>query len=157
MADGIRLSPVDGLHLTLKFLGDVTYEEIPDVVRVMELVAERHEPIAGEIVGVGAFPSVARPRVVWAGLAPQEPIQALAYDLEEQLEALRFPRENKEFKPHVTLGRFKRNHAQPALAAWQQERTETVLGEFLLDELILFQSELMKGGPLYTPLATVPL
>ena len=153
----VRLSPSDQMHLTLKFLGDITYEEVPGITRVMELVAKRHAPVGCELRGVGAFPDEYRARVAWAGLDPVKPIQALAYDLEDELQGLRFPRENKEFKPHVTLARFPRPPRGPELSEVLDKYRETIFGELLIDELVLFQSEMLRGGPQYTHLASVSL
>lgn len=155
--DKVRLTSSDGMHLTLKFLGDITYEEVPGITRVLEKVASRHAPISCELTGVGAFPDEYRARVAWAGLDPVKPIQALAYDLEDELQGLRFARENKEFKPHVTLARFPRPPRGPELSEVFGKFRETPFGELLIDELLLIQSELSRGGPQYTHLASVSL
>lgn len=155
--DHVRPASADGLHLTLKFLGDITYEEVPGITRAMELVARRHAPIPCDLEGAGAFPDESRARVAWAGLVPVKPIQALAYDLEDELQGLRFPRENKEFKPHVTLARFPRPPRGPELSGILAQFRETAFGELLIDELVLMQSELARGGPQYTHLASVAI
>ncbi len=152
-----RLSPPNDLHLTLKFLGDITYEEVPEITRVMRQVAAVHAPISCELTGTGAFPDAYRTRVAWIGLDPVKPIQTLAYALENELEGLRFPRENKEFKPHVTLARFKRPPPSPEFMELLDRYRDSRFGEIDIDELVLTQSEMSKQGPVYTVLASVPL
>ena len=95
------------IHLTLRFLGDVDDERLADVVSATEraaAVAQRFEFVT---TGLGAFPSPARPRVVWAGVEAPDALYELRSALDVELESAGFARERRRFHPHVTLGRIR--------------------------------------------------
>jgi 2'-5' RNA ligase len=147
------------VHLTLAFLGDVEQERIPDVSRAATAAATRSAPLALRLEGAGGFPTLSRPRVLWVGIAGEtERLAALQSDLTGELEAVGFPRERREFRPHLTIGRVKddRDRALRALAA-DLSAEGLSAPEFVATELVVMRSALGPGGARYTPLARAPL
>jgi 2'-5' RNA ligase len=102
------------LHLTLKFLGDIEFENIPAILDAMYKAAGTTGPLNMELNGLGVFPSPRRVRIVWVGLGGEtEKLAALQQRLEISLEPLGFARESRDFQPHLTIGRV-REQAGPA-------------------------------------------
>ena len=146
----------DNFHLTLKFLGPVDTGRIPDVTEALMSVAEACPSFHLGIRGLGAFPSPARPRVLWAGIdAGAAPAAALAARVDDGLEALGFKREARAFSPHVTLGRARQPHAQPRLA--EALVSTLFLGRVEVASISLMRSDLSPRGARYTELAAAPL
>jgi 2'-5' RNA ligase len=143
------------IHLTLAFLGDVEEARLTDIaVAVKEAVAEARS-FHLRIEGTGGFPSLDRPRVLWVGVAGDlDDLAAIQQRLQRGLERLGFPREQKRFTPHLTIGRVKDVH-DPALAAIARtlRQIEVRGAPFGVNEIILMRSDLGTAGPRYTPLA----
>jgi 2'-5' RNA ligase len=146
----------DNFHLTLKFLGPVDADRLPAVTDALTDAAGGCPSFQLGIRGLGAFPSPARPRVLWAGVdAGAAPAAALAARIDDGLEALGFKREARAFSPHVTLGRVRQPHAQPRLA---EALTATVaFGRVEVRHVSLMRSDLSPRGARYTELAAAPL
>jgi 2'-5' RNA ligase len=157
----VRWVRPEGIHLTLKFLGEVESGKIEGISQAIRAAAQRHGAFRVQIAGMGCFPSPQRPRVVWVGVNEQAgALAALQGDVERALSALGFAREDRPFSPHLTLGRLRRE-ASPvdaarvgALIAGQPPET---LGEVQVREVILFRSDLRPTGPIYTALAVAEL
>jgi RNA 2',3'-cyclic 3'-phosphodiesterase len=143
----------EAMHLTLKFLGSVNRDLIPELERSLEPVFRRRKPFEVAIRAIGAFPSPSAPRVVWAGLAdPSDALIALAAAVEEVVEPLGFPREKRPFRPHLTIGRVKSPRRSPQLANAITTRWGLKGPSFQADHAILFQSILKPAGAEYIPL-----
>lgn len=148
----------DNIHLTLKFLGDVPEAEIPSIRRAMEAAADGFEAIRLSASGLGAFPGVKRPRVIWCGVGGDlEALTALHERLETELAALGKEKEDRAFKGHLTLGRVKGRVPPEALVDAVTRHGQTESRIFSGDCLYLFQSRLKPGGPEYRELACVRL
>lgn len=91
--------------MTLLFLGERNEAETHEAQAVVREVAATHEPFKASLAGLGAFPVPARPRVVWLGLEDSPPVQKLHRALRREHDRLGMPRENRAYRPHVTLGR----------------------------------------------------
>lgn len=104
----IRWVAPDSIHLTLKFLGDVPAEREREISRAVRSAAEGGRQFVLPIEGFGAFPSAARPRVVWVGCDAVAPLELLQHRVERVMERLGYPLEGRPFRPHLTLGRAKR-------------------------------------------------
>ncbi|MGH3116712.1 MAG: RNA 2',3'-cyclic phosphodiesterase [Gaiellales bacterium] len=146
------------LHFTLRFLGEISLAQVARVKVASREAAARIDPFTVTLRGLGAFPSLHRPQVVWAGVEEgREPLQALAGHLQEALARQRFPAEPKPFRPHLTLARVKstRNWGElvRALGAFKDEG----IGTQRVDILVVFESHLTPKGPRYTPLEEVRL
>ena len=97
------------IHLTLKFLGDIKADDIDKIGGAMQEAVKGCEPFRLTVGGIGFFPGIKRPRVIWVGVGGQtQPLFALQRSLEDRLAAVGFPKEKRSFKGHLTLGRFRR-------------------------------------------------
>jgi 2'-5' RNA ligase len=143
------------LHITLKFLGQVDEARIPAIVDALQATASRRPPFDVVVRGLGAFPSAARPRVVWAGLEDVGALGALAGEVDAALAALGFLPESRPFAAHVTLGRLREPRRNPALAAALAGPVE--LGRLAVTRVSLMRSDLSNSGTRYTELAGVLL
>jgi RNA 2',3'-cyclic 3'-phosphodiesterase len=147
---GARWVAPAGIHLTLRFLG---WTEAQTLQRLEpRLAAAAAQCPAGEarVGGLGLFPERGAPRVLWAGIDVPAPVLDLQRACEDLAIAERFEPEGRSFKPHLTLARFGDRAPRPRLPAFD-------FGTTPLRELVLFRSELKRGGAVYTPLATFPL
>ncbi len=151
----IRWTRIEGLHLTLKFLGDIARDQVEAIVAVLQDISQQRPPLRVVAQGLGAFPNLRRPRVLWVGLQGER-ISELSEAIETALLPLDFPPEEREFIPHLTLGRVRSpkgwEHVLPILKAHEQ----MCFGESLIDHITLYQSDLRPDGAIYTPLSVVP-
>ena len=146
------------IHLTLKFLGDVPETEISAIRQAMEAAADGFEAVRLSASGLGAFPGVKRPRVIWCGVSGDlEALKALHERLEAELGALGIEKEGRAFKGHLTLGRVKGRVPPEDLVDAVTRHGHTESRIFSGDCLHLFQSRLKPGGPEYRELACVRL
>jgi 2'-5' RNA ligase len=151
----IRWIRPENIHLTLKFLGDV---EAVDVDKISGAISKTVDGVASiplQAKGIGVFPGIKRPRVLWVGLTGQlELLIRLQKTLDENLKGIGFPKEKRSFKSHLTIGRMKAKinskKIVDALMAFRNFESET----FIADKIILFKSELKPQGALYTNLAS---
>jgi 2'-5' RNA ligase len=140
-------------HFTLKFLGEVAEERVAGIQYALAKVAGEFPPIGCEIRGLGQFP-----RVIWAGLYGEiEPLEQLTRHVEAELVPLGFPREDRGFKPHLTLGRIKYVGDKQGLTKVIDSLTNEPFGALRVDAIHLFQSTLTPHGSIYTKLFTAPL
>ena len=152
----------DNIHITLKFLGDVPTDHIPQINTALDNALRRFDLFKFTASGLGCFPNPRRPRVIWAGVdeAGGRRMIALASAVEAALNPLGYLREDRPFAPHITLGRVRRE-TQPREAARvgivvaaqpiEQWGVEPVTAAYVM------QSELKSGGPIYTPLQRIDL
>jgi len=146
-----------GLHLTLKFLGEVTDERRDAVRAALEGVARGTVPIGLACAGLGVFPGPARPRVVWAGVtAGLRELGALAAAVERALEPLGFLPERRPFRGHATLGRVRSPRSVGALMRALEGGPGTVFGSWTASDVVLYRSHLRPTGAIYEPLARLP-
>lgn len=147
-----------GMHLTLKFLGEIDEGQVLLIKTLMNDVAAASAAFPLKLRGTGFFPPQAKlPRVLWIGTEEQPAILNLEENLVSGLERLGFAREERPFHPHLTLGRVK--HAsglREALAELEKNR-ETAFGEMVVDRIILFNSVLKPTGAEYSVLGESPL
>jgi 2'-5' RNA ligase len=154
---GRPVKPVaEPLHLTLKFLGETEVASTARLSRQISEVTAAHGALELDFRGLGAFPRIERPSVVWAGLANGESITALADDLESQLEPLGYPRESRHFHPHVTLARVKGRPSQQ-LREMLELYADEAFGVAGVSEVRFYQSQLTPAGPEYSVLSTAVL
>ena len=147
----VRWVRPEGMHLTLKFIGEVPEEKVAPIKRALAQAASA-KPVAMAFRGLGYFPNERRPRVLWIGIEASENLAELAAQLEAALEPLGIARENRPFVPHLTLGRFK---SAKRLAQLQEEVAalpSTEFGRIEAGEFFLFQSKLSPKGAEYSKL-----
>jgi len=145
-------------HLTLKFFGSLEQEALDRIAAALAPLCSNRAPINLTLNGAGGFPKLFRPRVIWVGLgAEKEHLKGLQQAVEETLSPLGVARENRPFQPHLTLGRNKISEANEPLYHLLRNWAEPESEPFRVEEVILFQSELKPGGPVYTKLKAFPL
>lgn len=145
-----------GLHVTLKFLGEVEAERLPAIGAALE-VAGCGTPVLPFAPGeLGAFPSLARARVLWAGYHSEPALELLVHRVEQATEPLGFPGEGRPFRAHVTLGRVREGARLPREGLEALEK-EVLTAGFVADRLVLYQSRPGSAGSTYHELASFPL
>ena len=141
------------LHLTLKFLGDVAPERLSEIQNSLVQVARKISPLRLEPAGCGAFPTLKQMRVIWVGLkAEGAGLTSLQQAVEEAMVQVGFKKEERPFKPHLTLGRVKGRQHLRLLQELLLERQSYRAEAFDVTELVLYKSELRPEGARYTSL-----
>lgn len=145
------------IHLTLRFLGDVSTLRIPTVGAAVERAAGRSRPVEIEVGTTGCFPSAKRPRVFWVGLtAIPESLVSLHAMIEEELAREGFPPEDRRYSPHLTIGRV-RSPQNASRVAEDLIATGFERESFQANEVIVMRSDMNPAGSIYSPLFHVPL
>jgi 2'-5' RNA ligase len=147
------------LHLTLLFLGEVRDRDLPDVCRAVANAAQTLEPFSIEAKGIGCFPNPRRPRIVWAGVGEGAEAAIALHDVLEAalLDLGCYRREERQFTPHLTLGRTKSDEPSEQLARALPSYQEWRAGDGLIREVLIMSSQLMPSGPEYTVLGRAKL
>jgi 2'-5' RNA ligase len=151
----------EGIHLTLKFLGNVDEAEIPALNKSLSEAVREVAPFYLELGDPGAFPSFQAPRVVWVGIGGEiEPLRTLHNSIDRVLTPLGFPPEKRAFSPHLTLGRV-REEALPGEKRRLGENVAAlktgVKSSFKVESINLMRSKLTREGALYSCLASFAL
>ena len=144
------------LHVTLKFLGETPEELVLQLVEVLRRVGAGKPTREVRLHGLGAFPFLDRPSVIWAGLRGAELLANTTAELEASLAPLGFPREERPFHPHLTLARVRAKPPREMLD-YLRKQAAAEFGVATLGRLVLFRSDLRPAGPEYTPLESVEL
>jgi 2'-5' RNA ligase len=156
----VRWAPVKNIHLTLKFLGDVSVTNVDILTKMLQAEVARHPSFEISVGELGAFPSTRRPRVVWAGVQAPAELLSLQRGVDLETARLGYPSEDRPFSPHLTLGRVSRN-ARPAEIHQLSETLERskvgFLGAVRVQAVHLYRSDLQPNGAVYTRLFTAPL
>lgn len=146
------------IHLTLKFLGDVREEHRGAVEEALRQAVSGYLPFDLEFEGVGAFPSLRRPRVVWLGIGATLALRALKHDVEHAYAQLGIERESRAFHPHLTLGRARDRAQAGEFRALERLASQVrVEGGFRVDSVDLMRSRLRPQGAEYSVEASVAL
>jgi len=165
LAPILKWVPSDLVHITVKFLGGVPQSRLAIVEEGAAAAASRVQPFSLQLSGLGAFPNERAPRVIWVGLAVDRGYEALRHlfqNVEDELAIRGFEREERRYSPHLTLART-RDQVAPAE---RRRLGETLSGvqtwyrtneRFEVGALVVMRSDLARSGPIYTPLATLPL
>ncbi len=157
----VRWVDPQAIHLTLKFLGDVASDRIDEIVMAIDEATQGLSPFRLELQEVGAFPNLDRVQVVWVGTKGE--LDKLAYlqkQIESNTEQLGFPREERAFTPHLTLGRL-RNYTSPD----DRKKLGQILAQtpfassqiITVDSVNLMKSQLTSNGAIHTQLYASPL
>jgi 2'-5' RNA ligase len=145
----------ENLHVTLKFLGETSSEKLAAIQNALSAV-HSEQPVELDFRGLGFFPNERRPRVVWAGMHASPNVQSLAASIDQALEKLGFPREDRPFTPHLTLARFSSVRITEKLRAAIQQNMARESGSVRTNEFHLIESMLKPSGAEYTRLASFP-
>ncbi len=154
----MRWTDPEKIHLTLKFFGNIEESRIDPIFKSIEEPIRNTLPFSLKVRGVGAFPHLKNPRVIWIGLVEEKGIlTSFQKQIETQLEKVGFQPENRPFHPHLTLGRMKSSRGKEELVERMEKHREEEFGIFKVERMILFKSDLRPSGPIYTPLRELSL
>lgn len=150
----------ENIHLTLKFLGEIEENQLEAINQAIEETAKNKPKYLITLSGLGVFPDLKRPRIIWIGIKDQNnATKLITEELEEKLEKINIPKEERKFLGHITIGRVKSGLNKDKLA----EKLETLnidlakdMG-FIADKITLFKSTLGPKGPAYETLKEVTL
>ena len=145
-----------GLHVTIKFLGEVEEFAVADICAALRGAARRTMPLRFVPTEIGAFPSFTGARVLWAGYETESALELMVHRVEQEAAKLGFPGDGHPFRPHVTLGRVRQGGRLIAEAV-QRLESERLASGFSTDRLVLYHSRLEAGGPTYDELDSFPL
>lgn len=151
-APGVKWVTPDNFHLTLLFLGEVEKKEVVAICRTVQKRARKHSAFGLDVEGLGAFPNLRRPKILWAGVTEGiEELKALHDDIEEALlELNQYRREDRAYTPHLTLGRLSAEDRaedwEPILAAHESWRG----GSSTINEVLIMSSDMKRDGPEYS-------
>jgi RNA 2',3'-cyclic 3'-phosphodiesterase len=147
----------NNIHLTLKFLGEISDEQVAEVSEIAKTVAQAHQKFDLEIGSVGSFGGRSA-KVIWVGVGKgTEESLALQDDLNDLLTPLGYPKEQREFSPHLTLCRVNHPIAGLKMGEAIAQFSHLKLGSIAADALCVYQSQLTPAGPTYTLLASFSL
>jgi 2'-5' RNA ligase len=153
--NAVRWVPVQNVHLTLKFLGDISPANLQALSKILATEARQIAPFEISVGGIGAFPSQLRPRVIWIGVHAPHSLEILQHQIEATTRRLGYTPEERPFSPHLTIGRITHN-ARPQDLRHLNEilvNLETGdLGKVCVDKIVLFRSDLYPSGAVYKPL-----
>ncbi len=148
----------EGMHLTLKFLGEVFETKVLEIMNALTNAVRSPAGFRINVAGIGAFPDRKNARVVWAGIAGDvEKLAMLQVAVEEAMAGLGFEREKRTFTPHLTLGRIKHIHARDCWLKSLDGIKDLELPAFEVHAVSLMKSELKPAGAVYTEMGRVEL
>jgi 2'-5' RNA ligase len=156
----IRWVPVENIHLTLKFLGNVSTANLELLKDILGKVVSSHHACDISVGGIGAFPKPHNPRVIWIGMEVPQELVDLQHNIEIETAKLGYSREHRPFSAHLTFGRVSRNaSAQDVHAIAEVLETYKVgfLGATRLKTVNLYRSDLKPDGAVYTPIYSAAL
>jgi len=139
---------LDNLHITLEFLGELEPDKISALTETLTKVASNYKPFRLTIGGLGAFSSLKQPHTLWTAVSGSlTELNRLRYDLHHELKIKGFELDERQFKPHITLA------SRPKLdnIDFSVVRSK-ILGEFMVEEFVLFESRAIRGKRVYTDL-----
>jgi RNA 2',3'-cyclic 3'-phosphodiesterase len=151
----VRWVPSKNIHLTLKFLGDISPANLQVLSKIIAAETQNCPPFDMEVGGVGAFPNDRRPRVVWVGVKAPSALENLQRSIEAETRRLGYTPEERPFSPHLTIGRVTHN-AKPQDIRQLSETLVNLdtgnLGRVTVEKIFLFRSDLYPSGAVYRPL-----
>ncbi len=155
---GVRWTEAEQMHLTLKFLGETSLDDVPQLARTLRELVEPAMPLVAHLSGLGAFPRTSAARILWIGChEPSGELATLQQAVEMAIGKLGYPRENRPWQPHITLGRIRDRRPQQDIAELIEQHADWEAGSFAINEVVLYSSLLSNRGAEYKRLATLPL
>ena len=156
----VRWVPMENMHLTLKFLGDVSPANVDMLTQMMRAEADLFNCFELHLSGLGSFPSLKRPRVIYIGIQAPAVLETLQRGIESASRRLGYESEERGFSPHLTIGRVKQNvtatEQQTIRRALEETKIDS-LGTARVDSVHLYKSDLKPTGSVYTRLYSAPL
>ncbi len=159
-ANVVRWVPENNIHITLKFLGDTSPTNLEILKKIVTVEASRVHPFDLKIEGLGAFPSLRRPHVIWVGVETPPQLFTLQRAIDTETLRLGYATEDRSFSPHLTLGRLAHNATPDEI----RQVGDLLAGSKInlsvsvhVKTVVLFRSDLQPGGAVYTPILIATL
>jgi 2'-5' RNA ligase len=152
----VKWVPAENVHVTLKFLGNTPEQSVPEIRESLLKAVSSFQPFYIKIGGTGVFPNRKFPRVIWIGMENGETLPKLAADIDISMSMLGYKKEEREFKPHLTLGRVRSRKGIISIVNELDNYKDKEFGFFTVDRIKLMRSELKPKGPEYSCLYEVP-
>lgn len=153
----LKLVRSENIHMTLRFLGDISEDRVglfEDVINK----ASKTDPFQIRVKGLGVFPDPGFIRVVWAGVSEgSEKVTSLRREVDQELDKINHPPDDKEFTPHFTIARVKSGKAKSEINSIVEDKSDEEWGIVKVDRIELKESELTPKGPIYTTLEKAEL
>jgi 2'-5' RNA ligase len=154
----VRWIKFQGMHITLKFLGEVGEEKLHEIKEALRSTAAEFRPFSLQIKGTGTFPHAKRnPRILWLGVECDPILINLQEKMELKLENIGFPREKRKYHPHLTLGRVKAPFKLQPILDELGKNKDVLFGEMSVTKTTLFQSILKPTGAEYKIISEISL
>lgn len=160
LPSGIRWVKTENLHITLKFLGKFRTEDIEPIKNVLDSVLSATSQFTLSLQSLGVFPNSRYPKVVWIGIAPSDELFQIFRQLENAVFAFGYPKEERGFSPHLTIGRVKNDLHNPdpsRIFNIIKSKNIGAISESPVDKVVFFQSELAERSPVYTEVFSIGL
>ncbi len=153
----IRWTAVASIHLTLKFLGEMDSEILPRLAESLESAARKQRAFSLRLHGIGCFPNLENPRVIWCGIEGEtKALAELQGSTESACAMLGFEPEGRKFQPHLTLGRVRsKRNLQPLIGCIKMG--SDLEHSFNVNHFNIYKSILKPQGAVYSVLKTIPL
>ena len=153
----VRWVKPEGVHLTLKFLGEIKEKDVDRIVNIIEGTCSQYTAFNLEIAGAGVFPNKRSPRVLWVGINGNGTFAALQQEIEDAMASMGFEKENRKFVPHLTLGRFRSLIGKESLLEEIELHKDNKFGVIDVKSVYLMKSDLSPAGAKYTKVAEIAL
>jgi 2'-5' RNA ligase len=156
----VRWVNTDHIHLTLKFLGDVSPAQVDGLTQILRTEADLIKAFDLQIGGLRSFPSLRRPRVLFIGIQAPAELEALYRGIESACARLGYESERRGFSPHLTIGRIREGISaadQQKIRVAEEASKVDLLGTARVDSVHLYKSDLKPTGSVYTKLCSAPL
>lgn len=156
----VRWVPFGNMHLTLKFLGNISPASVDILTQMIRAEADSCKAFVMQVGGLACFPSPKRPRVIYIGLQAPAELEALQHGIESATTRLGYESEERDFSPHLTIGRVRQNISasdQHKIRGALEETQINSLGTARIDSVHLYNSDLKPTGSVYTRLFSAPL
>jgi 2'-5' RNA ligase len=150
----VKLVKAENIHLTLKFLGETAEEQIDEIKNIITGIGGQFSKLELATAGFGFFPNENSPRVFFLSTTQEEILRQLAFALEEKLEKIGFPKEDR-FSSHLTLARLRSKKSVDCLK--EEIKKIAIEEKFVVNEIILYKSILKPAGPVYEKIFSAPL
>jgi 2'-5' RNA ligase len=158
--DLVRWVPTQNMHLTLKFLGDTNSSHLDFLKQMLAREADSHPQFDLQLGGLGAFPTLRRPHLLWIGIHASADLASLQRDVEAGTTRLGYEQDERAFSPHLSIGRVRQNINPPESQKIRAALDTIQLGNIgvaRVDSIHLFKSDLQPSGSIYTKLFSAPL
>ena len=154
----VRWVREQGMHLTLKFIGEIMESKVEEIRSVLMDLSANHKRFPLRLKGTGTFPPRSRyPRILWLGIEESQGLMSVQHDVESLLEKASIEPEKRRFSPHLTLGRVKSGHNIGPVLDILADSKDTEFGSMVVQEITFFKSTLKPTGAEYGVLERIPL